>query len=50
MKHKVKKAVSKSMREKAEEALNELKNCPNGILKPVKGLKKSRWWKMYETK
>ena len=29
MKNKAKKAVSKAMREKAEEALTELKNCPN---------------------
>ena len=28
-----KKAVSKAMKEKAEEALTETKNCPNGMLK-----------------
>ena len=29
MKNKAKKAVSKAMREKAEEAVTELKSCPN---------------------
>ena len=33
------KAVSKAMREKAEELLPELQNCPNGMFRPVKGLK-----------
>ena len=33
------KAVSKAMREKAEEAIAELQNCPNGIFRLVKGLK-----------
>ena len=32
MKNKASKAVSKAMREKAEEALAVLKNCQNGIL------------------
>ena len=39
MKNRANKAVSKAMREKAEEALTELKNCPNGMLRLVKGLK-----------
>ena len=34
-----KKAVSKAMRDKAKEAFTELKDCPNGMLRPVKGLK-----------
>ena len=38
MKNKVK-AVSKAMRGKAEEGPTELKNCPNGIVRQVKGLK-----------
>ena len=29
------KAVSKAMREKVEEALTELQNCPNGMFRPV---------------
>ena len=33
------KAVSKAMRGKAEEAIAELQNCPNGIFRLVKGLK-----------
>ena len=33
------KAVSEGMREKAEEALTELQNCPNGIIRLIKGLK-----------
>ena len=33
MKNKAKKAVSKAMREKAEEMLTELRNCPNGMLR-----------------
>ena len=33
------KAVSKAMREKAEEAVSELENCPNGMFSLVKGLK-----------
>ena len=36
---KAKKAVSKAMREEAEEAFSELENYPNGMLRPVKGLK-----------
>ena len=39
MKNKAKKAASKVMREKAEDALTELKNCPNGMRRLVKGLK-----------
>ena len=31
MKNKENKAVSKAMREKVEEALTELQNCPNGM-------------------
>ena len=37
--NKANKAVSKAMREKAEESLTELQNCPNGMLSQVKGLK-----------
>ena len=33
------KAVSQAMREKAEEALTELQNCPKGMFRLVKGLK-----------
>ena len=33
------KAVSKAMREKAEEVLTDLQNCSNGMFRPVKGLK-----------
>ena len=36
MKNKAKKAVSKATREKAEEALTELKDFPNGVLRLVK--------------
>ena len=39
MKNKANEAVCKTMREKAEEALTELQNCPNGMLRLVKGLK-----------
>ena len=39
MKNKAKKAVSKAMREKAEEALTKLKKWPNGMLRLIKGLK-----------
>ena len=39
MKNKADKAVSIAMREKAEEALTELLNCPNWIFRLVKGLK-----------
>ena len=39
MKNKANKAVSKAMREKAEEALNDFQNCPNWIFRPVKGQK-----------
>ena len=39
MKRKAKKAASKTLREKAEEALTELKNCPNGMFTPIKRLK-----------
>ena len=39
MKNKANKAVSIAMREKAEEALTELTNCPNGMHRLVKGLK-----------
>ena len=38
MKNKAKKAVSKAMTEKAEEALTELQNCPYWMLRLVKGL------------
>ena len=31
MRNKAKKVVSETMREKADEAITELKNCPNGI-------------------
>ena len=33
------KAVSKAMREKAEKVFTELQNCPNEMLRLVKGLK-----------
>ena len=36
MKNKANKTVSKEMREKAEEVLPELQNCPNGMFKLVK--------------
>ena len=36
MKNKAKKAVSKAMKEKAEEALIEYTNCPNWIFRLVK--------------
>ena len=39
MKCKAKKAVTKAMREMAEEALTVFKNCPNGMLKLGKGSK-----------
>ena len=39
MKNKANKAASKAMKAKAEEALTELQNCPNGMHRPVKGLK-----------
>ena len=39
MKNKAKKAVSKAMREKAEEVLTELQNCPYRMFRLVKGLK-----------
>ena len=39
MKNKTNKAVSKEMREKAEEALTELQYCPYGMFRLVKGLK-----------
>ena len=39
MKYKAGKAVSKAMSEKAEEALTELQNCPNGMFRLVIGLK-----------
>ena len=39
MKNNVKKAVSKAMREKTEEGLTELQNCPNGMIRLVTGLK-----------
>ena len=35
MKNKAKKAVSKAMREKAEEALTELQNCQNWMSRLV---------------
>ena len=38
MKNKAKKAVSKAMRENAEETVTEL-NCPNGVFRSVKGFK-----------
>ena len=39
MKNKAKKAVSKAMREKAEEALTGLQNCPNRMFRLLKRLK-----------
>ena len=39
MKNRTKKAVSKAMRKKAEEALTDLQYCPYGMFRPVKGLK-----------
>ena len=36
MKNKAKKAVSKALREKAEEVLTELQHCPNGMFRLVK--------------
>ena len=39
IKNKANEAVSKAMREKAEEALTELQNCPNLMFWLVKGLK-----------
>ena len=36
MKNEAKKAVLKAMREKAEEALTELQNCPNGMFRLVR--------------
>ena len=39
LKNKAKKVVSKAMREKAEWMLTELQNCPNGMLRLVKGMK-----------
>ena len=39
MKNKANKAVSKAMREMAEEALTELQNCPYGMFRLVIGLK-----------
>ena len=37
--NKAKKAVSTAMKEKAEDAFTELKNCRNGMFRLVKGLK-----------
>ena len=39
MKNKENKAVSKVMREKVEEVLTEIQNCPNWMFGLVKGLK-----------
>ena len=39
MRKKKNKVVSKATREKAEEALTELQNCPNGMFRLVNGLK-----------
>ena len=39
MKNKGKKAVAEAMREKAEDVLTELQNCPNWMLRLVIGLK-----------
>ena len=39
MKNKAMKAVSKAMREKTDESLSELKNCPNWMFRLVIGLK-----------
>ena len=39
MKNKARKSVSKAVIDKAEEVLTELKNCPNGTFRLVKGLK-----------
>ena len=36
------KAVSKAMREKAEEALTELQNCTTGMFRLIKGLTDSK--------
>ena len=41
-KNKVMNAVSKAMREKAEEVLTELQNCPNGMFGLVKVSKTGR--------
>ena len=38
IKNKVEKAVSKALREKAEEAITELQNYPNGMFRLVMGL------------
>ena len=38
MMNKANKAISNAMKEKAEEALTELKNCPNGMSRLTKGL------------
>ena len=51
------KAVLKAVREKAEEALTELQNCPKGMFRLVKGLKtdlkklkvvgdERKWWEV----
>ena len=42
MKNKSNKAVSKAIKVNAEEALTELQNCPNGMLRLVKRLKTDR--------
>ena len=39
MKNKAKNAVSKAMRQKAEEVHTDLKNCPKWMHRLVKGLK-----------
>ena len=39
VKNRARKAVSKAVREKAEEVLSELQNCPNWMFGLVKGLK-----------
>ena len=39
MRIKASKAVSKTLKEKAERVFTELKNCPNGMCRLVKGLK-----------
>ena len=39
MKNKARKAVTKTVREKAKEVLTDLQCCPNGMVWPVKVLK-----------
>ena len=46
MKNKARKAVSRAVREEAEEALTELQNCPNGMFRLVKGLRTDIFYSM----